>query len=328
MTERLIVTNGDVAAEGIAQAGIDGLILPWRDVLHDGPVPQQPSLEALSRLRAHYLAREFGEREKVDRNFARRDAVIAQHGKHDRIELWFEHDLYDQLQLIQVLAVLSGYDRFKGVFLVQADDYLGMMTAEDLRALEPSARAVTKEQFAAATRAWNAFTAASPDGLAAIASDPSPLPHLPAALRRLLAELPALDSGLSLTEERILLALSSGPRRIGRLFKAIQDAEEARFLGDASFFRRLDDLGFCAAPLVAGLPFRSQGCANGSDDPKYRAFAQSELSLTRAGQAALAGTLDHARENGIDRWLGGTHLTPDNLWRRDRDGRLVPPTAH
>jgi len=327
VTERLIITNGDSATAGMEAAGIVGSLLPWRDMLHDGPVPPEPSLEALSGIRASYLAEQFGRPGEIRRDFSQRDATIRDHQRYDRIELWFEHDLYDQLQLIQVLTVLAGLSRLEGVFLVQADDYLGVMSAENLRALEKTARAVTRDQFAAAARAWTAFTAPAPDGLVAIASEPSPLPYLPAALRRLLAELPAIASGLSRTEERVLAALTDGSRTVGQLFKTIQDQEEARFLGDAPFFRRLDNLGSCATPLISGLPFPSRNCADGMNDPNYRAFAQSPVSLTTAGRAALAGSFNHARENGIDRWLDGTHLTLQNLWRRERD-HLVPPTAH
>lgn len=38
------------------QAGIAGEFLPWRDVLHEGPVPETPSLEALSKIRAGFIA--------------------------------------------------------------------------------------------------------------------------------------------------------------------------------------------------------------------------------------------------------------------------------
>jgi Domain of unknown function (DUF1835) len=326
MVERLIVTNGDTAAEGLRAAGIAGDVLPWRDVLHDGPVPQESSLEALSKIRARYLADEFGDRDGIDRDFAARDAAIRQHDSYDRVELWFEHDLYDQLQLIQIVDVLSGLGRIDGVFLVQADDYLGPMSADVLRRLEPSARPVTARQFAAAKRAWTAFTAETPVSLAAIASDVSPLPYLPAAVRRLIAELPAMASGLGLTEERTLGALADRPGKVGHLFKITQGQEDARFLGDASFFRRLDGLMFCTAPLIAGLPFPSPRRAHGPGHPDYRAFVQSDVTLTESGRAALAGKLDHVRENGIDRWLGGTHLTPQNVWRRDRNGGIVPPT--
>jgi uncharacterized protein DUF1835 len=324
MSKRLIITNGDSAADGLRAAGIAAEILPWRDMLHDGPVPALP-LEQLSAVRARWLAQESAPAgANVDGAFRARDATLRNHAAYERIELWFEHDLYDQLQLIQILDALS--ERSDRLFLVQADDYLGPMSVESLRALDGTARPVTAAQMSAARAAWAAFTADTPEGLAAIAAEPSSLPFLPAALRRLLAELPDLDSGLSLTERRIVAALAEESSTVGHVFKTTSEQEEARFLGDAAFFHRIDLLAFSPTPLIAGVPFPSSRCRGGPENPNYGTFARSKITLTEAGRASLAGRFDHAAENRIDRWLGGTHLTPQNLWRRNEIG-IMPP-AH
>jgi hypothetical protein len=52
MPETLVVTNGDAAVERLAAAGITGEILPWRDVLHDGPVPHLPAEDSQGSARA------------------------------------------------------------------------------------------------------------------------------------------------------------------------------------------------------------------------------------------------------------------------------------
>jgi hypothetical protein len=38
-------------------------------------------------------------------------------------------------------------------------------------------------------------------------------------------------------------------------------------------------------------------------------FWKSKVMLTPVGRAVLEGTADHVRINGIDRWLGGVHLS-------------------
>src|SRR5262245_8370782 len=168
MGARLIITNGDCAIDGLRAAGVAGEILPWRDMLHEGPVPRGLAPEALSAIRARYLADEFAPAGAAVRDgFAARDAAIRDHARHDRIELWFEHDLFDQLQLVQVLDLLAGFDRSEGVFLMQADDYLGPMDIDRLRALDGAAQPVTPEQFAAARQAWAAFTQDTPEDLVA-----------------------------------------------------------------------------------------------------------------------------------------------------------------
>lgn len=48
MESILNITNGDCAVSIMQQANIAGDFLPWRDVLHDGPVPENLSLAELS----------------------------------------------------------------------------------------------------------------------------------------------------------------------------------------------------------------------------------------------------------------------------------------
>ena len=120
----LILTNGDTVADLLRRAGRDAAILPWRDVLHDGPVIAG-ALEACSAERVTYLARRFGIAEgEIAAEFAERDALMRAHGDFAHIELWFEHDL-DQLQLVQILAFFADVVRVEGVTLIQADDFLG-----------------------------------------------------------------------------------------------------------------------------------------------------------------------------------------------------------
>ncbi len=324
---RLIITNGDAAAERIRAAGIEAEILPWRDVLYEGPVPGGLLLEALSLIRAQFLAAELA-RPPLDllNDFAARDAAVRNHGQHERVELWFEHDLYDQLQLVQLLTFFADEGRLEGLYLVQAQDYLSLQTEDALRDLQAAARPVTPRHFDNARRAWEAFTAATPEQIVLLAQlDLPALPCLAAALRRLVLELPAEHSGLSVTEEKILRSLAEAPTQVGPLFGKVEAQEDARFMSDLSFFRRIDGLAFAPQPLVSGLRTTSSECAGGPDSARYRMFARSELSLTDAGRATLEGQFDHARENKIDRWFGGTHLTPDTLWRRDaRDGVIAP----
>jgi hypothetical protein len=52
----LLVTNGDSVAECIERAGLAGEVLPWRDVLHEGPVPAGLSDAELGEIRARFLA--------------------------------------------------------------------------------------------------------------------------------------------------------------------------------------------------------------------------------------------------------------------------------
>ncbi len=334
---KLIVTNGDAAVERLKGADISGRILPWQDMLHDGPVPAGTGLDEVSDIRAAFLSEALGlPLDEVRTNFARRDGVLDIHPAYAEVELWFEHDLYDQLQLIQLLHFFSNQPERMGLYLVQAEHYLGLLEVQDLRALKKGRKPITQLQLETGRCAWEAFTAPTPTSLAAFASTPHAcLPHLAPAFCRLLSELPAPYSGLSLTEERILQHLIDGPRKVAHVFAAVNAMdEEAQFLADLPFFLRLDGLAFTHEPLVTGLPFSCHECGSmafesgekSQAEMAYRAYAGAEISLTDAGLAALRGKFDHACQNSIERAIGGFHLMPGAMWRYDRmRSELVSP---
>ena len=103
----LIITNGDSAGALLRQAMPGVEVLPWRDVLHEGPVPVTDSLADLTDIRANYLARDGGDLDQTRTILQARDRGLARSTSFDRIVLWFEHDLYGQLQLLQVLDWFS-----------------------------------------------------------------------------------------------------------------------------------------------------------------------------------------------------------------------------
>jgi hypothetical protein len=72
---------------------------------------------------------------------------------------------------------------------------------------------------------------------------------------------------------------------------------------------------------LTGSPFRPDW----SDDERA-AYLKSDVKLTGFGAQVLAGEKDHAAYNAIDRWIGGTHLTNDSLWRWELgEERLIRP---
>jgi len=314
----LILTNGDIAADLLADAGKRGTIVPWRDMLHEGPVVAD--LEACTLRRIPWLARRYRiDEAELAATFRDRDATLKAHATYDRIELWFEHDLYDQLQLLQILATLSAANRSDGVILVQSGSFLGLESAGTILRLAERQRPIEPADLALARRAFDAVAAPTPEAaLALFLDDTSRLPYLLPALRRFFEELPAPGSGLGRTERAAILGIAEGTRDASDLFRQVLAGEEAAFMGDLSFFGILDDLAFCEVPLIHGL--------DRPGDETTDRFSDAELELTMAGEDVVAGEDDHVALSGIDRWWGGTHLAGRDPWRFDpARRRLLPP---
>jgi DNA-binding transcriptional MerR regulator len=264
----LHVTNGESAGNTLRRTAIGGAVLPWQDSLHEGPLPPGPRAEFL-RARASFLSEcGWGTRAAILASLERRDAQYLgalRDGAH--VVLWFEHDLYDQLQLLDALALARTVGRTPE--LVQAGEFLGAMHEPELEALWETRRAVDAGTVAHSAEIWDLVRGGEvPD------ADLPALPYLGAALRRLREERPA-DGGISRTARQALRAIADGARHPLEAFVASQRMEEAPFLGDTWFFRTLAGLEGLIEPLPVPPPLGDA-----------RAFAQAELRLTADGERA------------------------------------------
>lgn len=320
----LILTNGDSAVSALHDAGIPGHIFPWRDVLHEGPVPSTDSLDALSDIRAEYIAgRGWGSYDQVRQDLRLRDRKLQTAGHHDELVLWFEHDLYDQLQLLQILSYLAAEPPGGTLIsLICRDTFVSHAPAELLAERYEDRPPLDDGQIDQGQLAWRAFTQPTPEAWAALLDDDTfALPFLADAVERHLEEFPGPADGLSRSERQILIAVEQGHTTPGELFGATQDMEEAAFMGDASFWEVLAGLTLGPAPLLAaGGGFRMP------EGPRPEpGFLSQSLDFTTTGEKVFAGKLDWLSLRPVDKWLGGLHLGP-SMWRWDPGARQLLPS--
>ena len=308
------VTSGDSTAGALRQA-VPGTVSVWADVLHEGPVLAGLSHEQMCSRRSRYLADAgYGAFEDISTAFREWQAALKR-PSCDELVLWFEHDLFDQLNLIQLLDWLASSPRDATLSLVSIDAFpgrtrfrgMGELGPDEIATLFPGRQPVTAAQVVLAQRAWQAFRATSPAALEQLlAEDTSVLPFLAPSLQRQLDELPSATSGLSRTEERLLRILDGGEADVRRVFERMGDDERYFFIGDSSFWTIVLGLATCTPALI------DVEIASVSSGALPRAAAR----LTHAGRDVLAGRVDRVALCGLDRWIGGMHLTPASAWRR------------
>jgi hypothetical protein len=327
----LHITNGDAAANVLRRAGITDEILPWRDVLHEGPVPPGLDLRELSKVRVEFIAEcGWGRAEEVARQFGARDAALEKSARDTPVVIWLESDLYDQLQLCQVLAWYHDQSAIPPLSLISSNDPqdgsfrgLGAMQPEAIAELAQRADPVRRDQLELAARAWAAFRSPDPVALDRLRREGTQaLPDLGPALKRLLEELPSRGNGLSGTEQAALKAVAEGARAPAEVFVAVNTREERPFMGNWPFWRLLGRLSSGSTALLE--------LASGARPrfppqvPAAAAFGAQRFRLTPAGREVLAGKRDAIHTIGIDRWWGGTHLTTGGtVWRWDEASQTL-----
>jgi hypothetical protein len=313
----LHVANGTSTTGTIEAAGIPGIRSIWADPLYEGPVPAGLDDEELLDLRARFLAPQGAPHDPGNDLREWRDA-IERHESYGELVLWFEHDLFDQLNLIQLLTWIRdrlpetkpvslicigsfpGRPRFKG---------LGELSPAELASLLDTRQPLGGAQYDLARRAWQAFREPAPLALDELRRADTPaLPYLGAAITRFLQEYPWTRDGLSRSERR-LLELARGEGMLLRMaFPKMHDGEDTYYITDSSLADLAAGLSRTVPPL---LSFDRSVTEAGH-------ILRGRVSLTDAGRAVLGSERDRIALCGIDRWLGGVHLENDNrIWRWD-----------
>jgi hypothetical protein len=318
-TRCLHVANGTCTTRLIESAGIPGALSIWADPLYEGPVPDGLTDTELLRVRARYLADSKGGADVDPVNDLRLwRETIRRHDSYDELILWFEHDLFDQLNLVQVLTWIHdclpaattvslvcvgsfpGHPGFKG---------LGQLTPGELASLLETRQRVGEAQYSLAERTWEAFRKPTPEALDRLRhTNTAAMPYLSAAITRFLQEFPWTTDGLSLTERRLLQLAAPGGTTLSTAFPRMHQDEDAYYVTDLSLMSLAHALSQTSPPLLA---FASRQSAD--DDP----FHES-VRLTDTGRAIIEGRQDRVATCGIDRWLGGVHLQGHSaVWRWD-----------
>jgi hypothetical protein len=177
----------------LAVAGFEGDFLWFADPYVQGPVPRTASLEEFVRIRAKYLEEECLEQNAFERLYASyQDLERAR--DYPLVNIWMEHDSYDQLILARLLDFFSdsskrparlrllnvthfpGVERFNGI---------GQLPPEALRVLWNDFEDVDERRLVLGRQAWHAITSPTPEALIDLVKTQTPaLPTMSRALAR------------------------------------------------------------------------------------------------------------------------------------------------
>lgn len=290
------IHNGDVVALAAKRAEIPGEHFPYRETLITGPVvPGENWIE----LRARTIA-EGHEQDllRVRTDLLEQEQFLDRAKEQGEIVLWFEHDLYCLVHLLHLL------DRFAGarVSLVWCPKPLAESDERGLHLLFESRAAIAPAMGKTAREAWRDYTSPDPTSLNRwLERDTSEFPFLRDGLTLHASRFPSVANGLGTIERRILAHVASGFFDFTSIFDRML-AEEPRFgFGDSEIFRTMRAMASRGVPLLT---------ISGN-------IPKAIVAITPAGENVLRGDVDDLAINDPDFWLGGAHITKENVWRWD-----------
>lgn len=300
----LHILNGEGTASPFRQSGIEGDIAVWNEALSSGPLSRKFASVDFWTEREMFLNGEYVatlSQPLADMPEYRKIVVsefdkIRKFGNYTEVVLWFENDLFCQINLIGLLhwfshQELSGtklsivctdhhpnYDVFRGY---------GYLAPEDFGILQLEAKPITEEQLKLADEVWGKYTSSNPSDIVDVCSNREryQLGFIPETLQHHAQRFPSVTNGLGNPEKRILKLIDKGGYTNLMVVKEMLETSDHYGFGDLEYFYLLQYL----SPLY-----------NKQD---------KLLILNEAGTQVLNGDINFQRINTQDFMLGGISNT-------------------
>lgn len=296
------IHNGDVVAEAARRTGIVGEHLPFRETLATGPVPRGVDIET----RARFIANSHSDHLlRVRNGLISQERALDEAMNHDEIVLWFEHDLFCLANLLKLLDRFASHRRLTLVWCPEP------LSNENLSKRFESRAAVTPTMIRIAREAWSAYTSPDPTALNRFVREEwRDFPFLRDGITLHASRFPSTLNGLGIVEQRLLDIIGIGSADFHYIFGRFDPSPPRLGFGDSEVLRVLRVLSSLSVPLLT--MWEEPGT------PPKMFFAR-----TPAAENVLRGEVDYLNVNDSDYWLGGVHLTKENVWRWDADRREI-----
>ncbi|UNY98081.1 DUF1835 domain-containing protein [Zhouia spongiae] len=216
MSKILHITNGDSFTSYLEQLNIKGDIITWREMLCEGRTTTDVGSESFWRTRFDFLKNSYKVSKERFVEFTLKEYRRLCNQKHQQeIVLWFEYDLFCQVNMIAVLSWLHKNRKGVPVSLVcsgKEDDTerlygLSELSAEHIGLLYKKRLHLTLDDIEYADYIWQLYCGDNPIQLyTAIKQNSSQLKYITPAFLSHLHRFPTVENGLNELENNVLKA--------------------------------------------------------------------------------------------------------------------------
>jgi len=253
MSSLLHITNGDTFTERLKSLKIKGDLITWREMLCEGKTLTNVGSESFWKTRFEFLNKNY----KVSKSWFIEKTLkeyrsLCNHKQQDEIVLWFEYDLFCQINMIAVLSWLKTNRKYAQISLVcsgkedETDKLYGLndLTDEKLLKLYEDKIELTQDDVEYADYVWQLYCSDNPIRLENL-SDYSEFQfnYLSDAVKTHLHRFPSIKNGLNEMENNILrIALEKEPKSKKAFLEDILHNQGYLGFGDSQYERAIGRL--------------------------------------------------------------------------------------
>ena len=296
MKSLLHITNGDSFTSRLQSLQLKGDVITWREMLCEGKTLSTVGSESFWKTRFEFLNKNY----KVSKSWFIEKTLkeyrsLCNHKQQDQIVLWFEYDLFCQINMLAVLSWLKTHRRHAEIYLVcsgkveGSDRLFGLNELNDEKLLElyDSKKLLSQDDIEYADYIWQLYCSDNPIRLEnQIGNNDFQFEYLSDALKTHLKRFPTIKNGLNDLENHILeVAKKEKPKSKKELMRNLLTDQGFYGFGDTQYDRMISSL----TPLFSSFdPVKLT--KKGLNVLKQEANYYSEL---RDNQMYLGGSLKY-----------------------------------
>ncbi|WP_421824895.1 DUF1835 domain-containing protein [Flagellimonas oceanensis] len=296
MKSLLHITNGDSFTSRLQSLEFKGDVITWREMLCEGKTLSTVGSESFWKTRFEFLNKNY----KVSKSWFIEKTLkeyrsLCNHKQQDQIVLWFEYDLFCQINMLAVISWLKQHRRHAEISLVCSGKVEGStklyglneLNDDKLMELYENRKVLSQDDIEYADYIWQLYCSDNPIRLEnQIANNDFQFEYLSDALKTHLKRFPTIKNGLNDLENHILeVAKKHKPKSKNELMKDLLTDQGFYGFGDTQYERMVSSL----KPLFSSFdPVKLT--KKGLDVLKQEANYYSEL---RDNQMYLGGSLKY-----------------------------------
>lgn len=217
MKSLLHITNGDYTTQTLNNLDIKGQIITWREMLCEGKTTTDVGSETFWKTRFDFLNTSYKITKKTFIDFTLKEYRNLCKQNQDEVVLWFDHDLFCQVNMLAVISWLKRYRKGRKITIIQhnheADSQkkaLSQLSKRAINNLLKNRVELTQDDIEYADYIWQLYCSDSPLRLETVHkfNPSSPFIYLTEAIKAHLLRFPSVENGLNKIENTVLQTIS------------------------------------------------------------------------------------------------------------------------
>lgn len=253
MSSLLHITNGDSFTQKLNTLNLKGDVITWREMLCEGKTLTNVGSESFWKARFEFLNKNY----KVTKSSFIEKTLkeyrsLCNHKQQDHIVLWFEYDLFCQVNMLAVLSWLKANRKYAEISLVcsgKEDDTdklysLNELDNEQLMKLYETRNVLSQDDIEYADYVWQLYCSDNPIRLENLTDFSNyQFDYLSEAITSHLHRFPSVKNGLNAMENNILqLSTDKKPTSKRELLKTVLNNQGTLGFGDSQYERAISRL--------------------------------------------------------------------------------------